>query len=371
MDPMSKARREVIELERPVHGGLGWRYKGVEDFSSNLNPYGPPPELREYILEGSEGLDHYPDDSAEEFLSAVAEHHHVDVRNTIAGAGTAELIRLFPETFIERGDIVVIPAPTFSEYSFACRLMGAKIEEVLLREDNGLRIDLERLRLKCKGAKAVYLCNPNNPTGNILRKREVLELAQEFDRTGTLLFLDETLLDLVRGGDTISCAKEATDLSNMFVIRSLTKSFAMPGMRIGYGIGSERMIATMSKARLSWNLGRLEQHVGARLITECQGHVRKAAEMMAKEGPRMAKEINGTGMVEAKTPESFFFFSRCKRLKGAEVQSAMLSQGVLVRDCASFGHPFDRFVRFAVRTPEKNDILISAFRKMAEESERR
>ncbi|MCE5297008.1 MAG: histidinol-phosphate aminotransferase family protein [Euryarchaeota archaeon] len=366
MDPRRLARKAVLGLERPVHGGLGWKYEGIEDFSSNLNPYGPPEEMSGFISEAASKLAHYPDDSSEEFRSAICEHHDVDMANVIAGAGSAELIRLFPETFLEAGDMVLMPRPTFSEYAFGCRLQGATVVEMPLEEENDLRLDIGKVIENIGGCKAVYLCNPNNPTGNIVPRKEVLELVRECERASVLMFLDETLLELVKGSKDISCVKEVDSFSNLFVIRSLTKCFAMPGMRIGYGVGGRDIVKLMSSARLSWNLGKIEQHVGARLLRDCQGHVAKAADMMASEGTRMSREIARTGVVEARVPDSFFFFSRCNGMKGSDVQGEMLERKVLVRDCASFGAPFDSYVRFAVKTPERNDMLISAFRSLAE-----
>jgi threonine-phosphate decarboxylase len=370
IDPNKLARKAVLELERPVHGGLGWKYPGIEDFSSNLNPYGPPEMIGEFISEATDKLVHYPDDSAEEFRSAVCDHHGIGMDNVIAGAGTAELIRLFPETFLEQGDKVLMLRPTFAEYTFGCKLQGANVLDLPLMEENDLRIDIGRVIENIRGCKVVYICNPNNPTGNILPKKDVIELAHECENAGTLMFLDETLLELVKGSKEMSCVNDVESFSDLFIIRSLTKCFAMPGMRIGYGVGSKGIIKLMASARLSWNLGKIEQHVGARLLRDCQAHVVKAAEMMASEGPRMSREIAKTGVVDARTPDAFFFFSKCKDLKGSSVQARMLKQKVLVRDCASFGAPFDDYIRFAVKTPERNDLLISSFKKVAEETER-
>ncbi|OPY32400.1 MAG: Aspartate aminotransferase [Methanomassiliicoccales archaeon PtaU1.Bin124] len=363
MDPNELARIEVQRSARPVHGGLGWKYPGVEDFSSNLNPYGPPAQLAQYIDEARDRLIWYPDDHSTEFRNAICSRLGVAPDQVIAGAGSAELIRLFPETFLDRGDKVLMPRPTFAEYGYGCRLRGAEVIEVPLREDNDLRIDLTEMMSRLQGCKAAYICNPNNPTGRVLSRKEVLEFASECERRKALLFLDETLLELVPGSKDITCIAEVGSRDNIFLIRSLTKCFAMPGMRIGYGIGNDRIVRLMDSARLSWNLGQLEQHVGAKLLTDCYGHISKAAEMMGKERSRMAKEISATGLVNIREPDSFFFFGRCNGRTGLEMQEELLGQNVLVRDCASFGHPFEHYVRFSVKTPERNSSLIEAFRR--------
>lgn len=362
-------KKELLPIKRPVHGGQGWRFPGVEDFSHNLNPYGPPAELPSLVTEAAQHLAHYPDDAAEEFREAVAGHHRVSMANVIAGAGSAELIRLYPEVFLSRKSRVIIPRPTFSEYSHACRMQGANILDVPLIEGEGFRLDMNAIREKLPLARALFICNPNNPTGTVETKRRIMELVEECEAAGKLVFLDETLLELVEGHEGLSCMPEVRNHSNLFIISSLTKSFAIPGLRVGYGVGSEEIVEMMERARLSWNLGVIEQYVGARLLREHQGHVRRAAEMMATERARIKKAVDQTGLLSPLPDQCFFFFARVSnpRLAAVDVVEHLLPRKVLVRDCSTFGRPFDKFVRFSVRTPEKNDMLISAIEETARE----
>lgn len=362
-------KKELLPIKRPVHGGQGWRLSGVEDFSHNLNPYGPPAELPQLVAEAAKQLDHYPDDVSADFREAVASLHGVSPENVIAGAGSAELIRLYPEVFLSHKARVIIPRPTFSEYSHACRMQGANILDVPLVEGDGFCLDLNATLEKLPLAKAVYVCNPNNPTGTLESRRKIMELVDACERTGKLVFLDETLLELVEGHESISCMKEVQNHRNLFIISSLTKSFAIPGLRVGYGVGSEEIINMMDRARLSWNLGVIEQYVGARLLREHMDHVRKAAEMMAGERGRIKKAVDSTNLFSPLTEQSFFFFARVSnpRLSGEDITEYLLPRKVLVRDCSTFGRPFDRFVRFSVKTPEKNDRLIQAMEETSQE----
>jgi threonine-phosphate decarboxylase len=196
-----------------------------------------------------------------------------------------------------------------------------------------------------------------------------MELVDECEAAGKLVFLDETLLDLVDGHESVSCMSEVRDHTNLFIISSLTKSFAIPGLRVGYGVGSEEIVQMMERARLSWNLGAIEQYVGARLLREHQGHVRRAAEMMASERVRIKKAVDGTGLFSPLPDQCFFFFTRVNdpKLAAKDVVERLLPRKVLVRDCSTFGRPFERFLRFSVKTPEKNDLLISAMEDVARE----
>ena len=112
-------RSDLLNIKRPVHGGLGWKYQGVEDFSSNLNPLGPPPQVRDYMLQAADRLIYYPDDGGVELKDAISRRFGVNKDNIMLGAGSAELIRLFPDVFINKGDGVIMPRPTFAEYQFA------------------------------------------------------------------------------------------------------------------------------------------------------------------------------------------------------------------------------------------------------------
>ena len=320
MDPRSLARKQIPSLARPFHGGTAWKLGAVEDFSSNLNPLGPLPCLTDLVSEFLGEVDHYPDDSSSEFREALSGHYGVPKECVIAGAGSSELIRLFPEVFISPGDPVMIPLPGFSEYSFSCKLMGADIRNFHLKRDSDFRVDFDLLHNSAKdGLKAMYICNPNNPTGRLEPKARIIELAEELEAKGTLLFLDECLLELVEGCESRTCTGEVESHDNLFIINSLTKSFGFPGLRVGYGIGSRAVIDLMEKARLSWNLGGMEQRIAARCVADHYDHVTEARSMIDAEKRVMSHRLLQLGMRSAGIPDGFFFFTS---LDGLDLTSA-------------------------------------------------
>jgi len=369
MDLHSTARKETLSLDRPFHGGTAWKLGDVEDFSSNLNPLGPPPGLDGMILSCLDQVDHYPDDGSTGFREALSDHYGLPMECLIAGAGSSELIRLFPEVFVSPGDVVLQPCPCFSEYGFGCNLMGASIEHFHLTPDNDFRVDFDLIHEKVNdGLKAIYLCNPNNPTGRIESRSRILELAEEMESRGSLLFLDECLLELVKGCENHSCASEVQSHPNIFIINSLTKSFGFPGIRIGYGIGSPEMIDIMEKARLSWNLGGIEQCIGTCCFRDQYDHVVRAREIIDSEKRRMVEELRSLGMDSIDPPDSFFFFTSLEDLdlNSSQFKDLMLAEGIMVRDCTSFGSGCECFTRFSVRTKEKNDLFISVLEHVLE-----
>jgi threonine-phosphate decarboxylase len=363
MKPEEMARPALRGLPKTVHGGQAWRLGQVEDYSHNLNPFGPPSCIEDIMRSAVPDIGHYPDDSCKVLKEVLADHFAVGPENIIVGAGSSDIIRCFPNTFLGEGDKAVISRPSFAEYSQQCMIAGAEVLWNDIREEDSLRIDRSRLTsLLDMGAKAVYICNPNNPTGRIEPREKVLAIADECRSKDALLFLDETLLELVHGYRDISCATSVLEHDNMIVAGSLTKSFAIPGIRIGFAVDSEGIVSEMDKVRMTWNVGQVEQNTAISLIRDHMDYVDAAAETMAGESVRLHSELSALGFPLEAPCDSFFYFTSLRPLgiKGADFQRMMLEHGIMVRDCASFGTPFEWYVRFSVKDRARNDRFISA-----------
>jgi len=365
-----RVRKEVLGMLRPKHGGDVWGRLEVKDFSSNVNPLGPPERLNEYIVEAARDMINYPDDHCKELKEAISQRYDLPATNIVVGAGSAELIRLFPEVFVRPGDKVIMPRPTFSEYGFACQLMGAKFTDVPLPEDDGFHPDISTLiDAMSPGTKAIYVCNPNNPTARMLTRKEVMEVVKEAARRDIMVFLDETLLELSERERDVTCVGEVAANDNMFIIRSFTKSYAMPGLRVGYGFGSKDVVRYMDAARLSWNLGTIEQRVATKLMSNEQEHVRNAVRLLLDEKQRMRDGISHILKRRIPLPDSYFFFHPLRPLgvTSPKFKEMMLGHNVLVRDCSSFGPPGQSYSRFCVKTRESDDEFLEAMKATVEE----
>ena len=207
-------RSELANLPRTVHGGKGWMLENVEDYSHNLNPFGPPEDLAEIIATAIPQVGHYPDDSCEELKDVISRTFNVGTDCISVGAGSSDIIRNVPNTFYGRGDKVVIPRPSFAEYTQQCRIVGADIRPFELEAEEDFRIDADRLLEAAEGARAVYICNPNNPTGRVEPRDKLVRIARELEEQGTLLFLDETLRELVPGYTDITLSGSPTQTSS-------------------------------------------------------------------------------------------------------------------------------------------------------------
>lgn len=368
MDPSERSRSTLRALPKTVHGGQAWKLKDIEDYSHNLNPFGAPGCVADIAASAALHAGHYPDDSSSEFRAAVAKEFGVAPENVIAGAGSSDIIRMFPNTFLGPGDKVVMFRPSFAEYTQQCRIVGADIDYIPLRPENDYRIDVDELAAHIDGAKALYICNPNNPTGRVESRDKILSIIEMCQSKDVMVFLDETLLELVDGYKDISCASFVDRFDNLVVAGSLTKSFAIPGIRIGFGITNTAIADEMNKVRMTWNIGIIEQTVGAVLISEHMDYVHKASRILREESEYMFGKLRGMGFPVNAPADSFFYFCDISSLgmDSAGFTEKMLEQGIMVRNCSSFGPDYASCVRFCVKDREHDDRFLEALRKVLE-----
>ncbi len=356
------SRTELASLPKTVHGGQAWKIGGVEDFSHNLNPFGPPEGLAEIVESAIGEVGHYPDDSCEELKDTISKTFNVDPDCITIGAGSSDIIRNVPNTFFSPGDEVVICRPSFAEYAQQCRIVGAKIQWNDLLPDDDFRIDEDVLLGRVAGKKAAYICNPNNPTGRVEPREKIVRIVRECESQGIMVFLDETLLELVPGYMDITLSGMVGKFSNLVVASSLTKSFAIPGIRIGFGFSNPDIIGEMEKVRMTWNVGQIEQTVANVLIRDHMDYVDHAAAVMAEESEIMNSALNEIGFPAGPVSDSFFYFNSLEPLGMvcADFKKRMLNHGIMVRDCASFGQDFTGYVRYCVMDRERNCRFIAA-----------
>ena len=356
-------RKELSELPKTVHGGQAWKLEGIEDFSHNLNPFGPPEFLGEIIETALKDIGHYPDDSCSELKDTVAKAFNVNPECITVGAGSSDIIRNVPNTFFSPGDNVVINRPSFAEYAQQCKIVGANIIWNELLPENDFRIELDSLMYNVgNNTKALYICNPNNPTGRVEPREKLASIIRECEDRGVLVFLDETLLELVPGYADITLSGMVDKFSNLIVATSLTKSFAIPGIRIGFGLSNPDIISEMEKVRMTWNVGQVEQTVANVLIRDHLDYVDHAAAVMGEESDILNSSLNSVGFPAGPVSDSFFYFNDLSPLDMdcATFQKKMLSHGIMVRDCASFGPEFKNYVRYSVKDRERNCRFLAA-----------
>ncbi|MBU4222590.1 MAG: threonine-phosphate decarboxylase CobD [Euryarchaeota archaeon] len=370
---IDRIRKQAVELTPCIHGaraqesaeGSGKRLAELIDFSVNLNPLGPP-KLSRPLASGLKNIGNYPDNRYPGFRKAAAASLHVKPENIIPGNGSSELIRLFAEAVIEPGDMVIIPFPTFSEYEFQCRLFGASIESVDYTEITG-KTDksTDITNIKPDGCKAVFLCNPNNPTGRLIRKEDVLKLAEKCARSETFLFVDEAFIELSDPKESIAEFAASNDF--VVVLRSLTKTFAVPGLRIGFAVASSDFANILNNIRVPWSLNSAALEVGEHLLKGHKAYIKRTLDLIEKERKWLSSSLSAIrGLRPYQSDTNFILVDiRDFFIGPSELTEMMLKQGIIIRDCASFG--LKDHIRVAVRKRQENRKLIKALSNVISE----
>ncbi len=358
---MLQPRPNTNKLSPGIHGGidyeelnrLGISPESILDFSISINPFGPPPGMREALI--SLSIEHYPDPESSELRQALAEKLNLSPGKIIAGSGSTELIRLIAAAYFEPGDSVVIPQPTYGEYEIACQLADAKIikQPVLKEPDFKLNISGLVKLLHKHQPKAVFLCNPNNPTGQYISRDEVEQIMSSAPES--LIVLDEAYIAFT---ENAWASADLINHGNTVILRSMTKDYALAGLRLGYAIATEPIISVLNRVRPPWNVNSVAQKAGiaalnaAKYLEECNSKTQAAKEFLIE-------ELVHLGLSPLPSQTNFFMV---RVGNAAAFRQALLKNGLLVRDCTSFGLP--QYIRLAPRALTDCRKLIEAIKDM-------
>ena len=356
----------IEKLEVCPHGGpnyaelgaLGLSADEIIDFSVGSNPFSFPPQIKGVL--DSVVIDRYPDSECTELKASLSEKLSVSPDNIIVGSGSTEIIRLIALAYFGHGDSVLILKPTFGEYEVACRIVGAKVLEQWGKEENCFAFDTEETAalIQQHQPKGVFICNPNNPTGQYLSREEIGRVLDA--RPQSLVILDEAYSAFTEG------SWSSTGLipqGNIISVLSMTKDYALPGLRLGYAVASKEIINTLRKVCPPWNVNAVAQKAGilalkdASYLKQCERKIREAKQFLVK-------ELGNMGFTVLPSKTNFFLV---KVGNATKLRACLLRHGILVRDCASFG--LLRYVRIAVLTLPECRKLINILKELKHSGE--
>jgi threonine-phosphate decarboxylase len=264
---------------------------------------------------------------------------------------------------MQRGDRVVIVEPTFGEYERAVRKAGGRVEHLVLCQD--FEFDAEAVKRSLSGVKAVFLCNPNNPTSLLVRREELVEVLEKALHLGVLVFLDEDFIEFVDGKKQYSLVGDVERFPNLFVLRTFTKFYGLTGLRVGYGVASEEIVEVLCRAKMPWSVNCFGQ-VAALAALEDEEHARRTQEVIRVEREFLVRELSEIGGFKVYPADANYVFFNVRKsgVTAAKLKAGMLRRGVLIRDCSSFWGLDEFYVRVAVRTRQENEGLVAAFREI-------
>ncbi|HEY3094264.1 MAG TPA: histidinol-phosphate transaminase [Nitrososphaera sp.] len=324
------------------------------DCSSSINPLGTPTKAIAVIQKNAKSLaPMYPDPECRELKKSLSRYLGVNPEWISVGNGAMEIIYWFAQAFAKGR--VVIPAPTFCEYELASHKAGAEVVLVPLRN---FELDADQMIEKARGAGAVFICNPNNPTG-MLATKEIRKVIKGVG-SSTKVLLDECFIELVDDPDANSMMSMIKEFDSLVILRSLTKSFGLAGLRVGYNVCNPSLAGNLSANKIPWNVNGLAQAAGVAALAD-KKHLTRARAIVKKERKFLYDNIGRLKSFWPLKSDANYFLVDLHGRNSTQFRDALLKKtGVLVRDCSTFTGMGSQYIRVAVKTHRENRRLLKA-----------
>ncbi|MBL0385818.1 threonine-phosphate decarboxylase [Tumebacillus sp. ITR2] len=350
-------------IETFGHGGdlwtaekrLGVPREKLLDFSANINPLGPPPSVWQAIHDNLATITAYPDAKSRELKSALAARYHQSVKKISVGNGAAEILYGILRTLLPK--TVGLVYPCFSEYAESAAVVGAKLHGVYAREEDDFVPSRTELLAACEEVDVFIVGHPNNPNGRLVPMEWLREMAVRLRERERFLLVDEAFLDFVPEAPTL--LQELEEFPNVILLRSMTKFFSIPGLRLGFAFASPELTERIERELPPWRVNALAQGVG---IAGVQDHDFEArtVEWLREERPFLRNELEALPGVKTYGGLVNFVLFRCET---PDLQEKVGRLGVLIRNCAGYPGLGSGYYRVAVRSREENLRLLTALQQ--------
>lgn len=344
------------------HGGY-YGNKAVIDFSININPLGPSERVMERLKYSLKNIDKYPEIDGETARKIISRKIKIDDQNIILANGAIQLIYTFSRTMKFKN--ISIIQPTFNEYERAFKLSNSNIEYFKTDDDNFM-IDLKRLKehLNQKNIDCLVLCNPNNPTGIFYSSDFIKELLDILKEENIFLFIDESFIDFLEEKSAI----EFINKYHIFILRSLTKFYALPGLRLGYGLAKKEIIDNLKSNIEPWSVNSLALDSVSSVIND-DLYFYRTLNWLYVERDFLYKELKKIPYLHVYKTEINFFLCKLNQIKAYNLKSFLLEKGIYIRTCEDFIGLDDRYFRIAIKKQEENIFLIESLKSLDEVGE--
>lgn len=343
------------------HGGDLISYKDyyqgeLVDYSSNINPIGPPQGLKEKILENFHSIEAYPDIKYRELKRSLSEYLGSSEENILVGNGAVEIIDIFTN-LAER---VVLMTPCFGEYEERALVHKKEVLSIPYRED--FSIDLDKLKENLKEGDLLILGNPNNPDGLRIEKNILLDLYKLVRKRQAKLLLDEAFFEFVpKDYDSLDLFREY-NYESIGIIRAATKFFAIPGLRLGYGVTSLKLKEEVKTYQLPWSVNALA-NIAGQYIFEDKAYIKNSKDYIEAERNYMLGELNEIPGISPYKTHTNYILIKLLKYNEEYIFERLLKEGFLIRKCRSFKELGDNHIRIAIKDRKNNEKIIEAIKK--------
>lgn len=352
-----------MALFHSAHGGntreaaelLGISAEQLLDFSANINPAGMPASLKQALQNNLLLAERYPDVEYQRLHQVLAAHHQVPASWILAGNGETEAIFALVNMLKPRKAMLITPG--FAEYRRALALVGCVINDYQLHEIDDWQLTDALLGALSADLDCLFLCTPNNPTGLLPDDALLHAIAARCKALGITLVLDEAFIDFIP--EHVGFIPYLAQNPHVWVLRSLTKFYAIPGLRLGYVLGcNEKQVQSMRDAQMPWSINAFAALAGE-VILQDSDYQQASWNWLKKEGPRLFTALNALPGLTVWPGCANYLFLRCD-LPDVDLQRVLLSRHILIRSCANYPGLDARYYRVAVRSEGENDRLIAA-----------
>jgi len=345
------------------HGGniydlaqeLGCHPFEIVDMSSNMNPLGPPPDLVAFLTKNITTIATLPEVDANRTVNAFAGRYHIDPEQVVAGNGTTQFIYSIPRVLKTKKALIF--GPTYADYADACAMHHIPYDYATAQESSDFEHDMSAAAQQIQGYDTVFICNPNNPTGNLIPVADLDLLCKSCSDVNFII--DESYLMFADGSNTQSMITSA--LPNVMVLNSLSKFFAIPGLRIGFLISSPVIIKKFKTYLLPWSVNSLAQMAVQYLMTQStqvEKFTKNTVRFMAREKDILFETFKNSSVIKLFPSATSFILARLYgNLTAVSLGNYMAQDRILIRNCENFSGLSHRFVRFSLKTDEINRMF--------------
>lgn len=344
------------------HGGEIYERTYDLDYSVNVNCMGTPASVVEAAAKGAALSAQYPDVNCRELRKNLAAFLQVKENQIVFGNGAADVI--FSAILARKPKKVLVPAPTFAEYEQAARAMDAQMVYYYLKEEMEFRLDETFLEMLTNDVDMVFLCNPNNPTGHLIEKELLLSILKRCVEQDIFLVVDECFNDFLNQPQAYSLLNELEHYENLLILKAFTKTYAMAGLRLGYGLCSNQaFLQKMADCSQPWAVSIPAQFAGVAALKET-AYVQESMELLKTERAFLKAELKQLGFQVFDSQANYIFFKAMPGLK-----QACAERGILIRDCSNYVGLVPGYFRIGVKRHEENRRLVDILKEIVESSE--
>ncbi len=360
--------RGDLILKKSVHGGnideICRKYNiskdEITDFSANINPLGLNENIKNSIINSIEEIIHYPDITYLSLKEEIIKSEGINIGNLFLGNGAAECIFNLVRSMKPKNTLLL--APTFSEYEEAVKSVDGNIEYFLLKEEENFKLNERLIDRLDESLELLFICNPNNPTGVITKKDYLEKVVKRAKELNIYVTLDESFLDFVEDKEKYSVLNLIDKYDNLIVIKSLTKFYAIPGLRIGFGVtNNKELLNKINKVTMSWNVNTLAEIAAVKGLKE-ENYKKESINYVNTEREYLYNNLKNIDNIKVFKPSVNFIFFKINL--NIDLKKELLKYGILIRSCNNYKGLDNKFYRIAVRTRMENNKIINALNKV-------